>query len=84
MYYMVIDNTAEIKNIDSKIDETRKKKEPKKFDSEAIKNEFNEKLKQFEFDENGDGEEYLFFEGRMIKRSVLLRMKNEVLESEMK
>ncbi len=84
MYYMVIDNTAEIKNIDSKIDETRKKKEPKKFDSKAIKNEFNEKLKQFEFDENGDGDEYLFFEGRMIKRSVLLRMKNEVLESEMK
>ena len=42
------------------------------------------KLKTFEIDENADGDEYLFFEGRMIKRSVLIRMKNEVLESELK
>ena len=84
MYYMVIDNTAEIRNIENKIEETRQKKEPKKFDSDSVKDEFSEKLKNFEIDENADGDEYLFFEGRMIKRSVLIRMKNEVLESELK
>ncbi len=84
MYYMVIDNTAEIRNIENKIEETRQKKEPKKFDSESVIDEFSEKLKNFDIDENADGDEYLFFEGRMIKRSVLIKMKNEVLERELK
>ncbi|HCA04494.1 MAG TPA: hypothetical protein DEO32_01210 [Ruminococcaceae bacterium] len=84
MYNMVIDNSEAITDIDQKIAETEKKREPKKLDTDSIKNEFNEKLKSFEIDENADGDEYLFFEGRMLKRSVLLKMKQEVIESELK
>lgn len=83
MYAMVVDNTAAVRQVEQKIQDAQQKNAPKKFDSDGIKREFNEKLKSFEIDENADGDEYIFFEGRMIKRSVLLRMKQEVLESEM-
>lgn len=86
MYNMVIDNSEAIIDIDNKIEETKQKRNPKKTSDEdnAVKKEFNEKLLNFEIDESGDGEEYLFFDGRMIKRSVLLKMKKEAMESELK
>lgn len=83
MYAMVVDNTAAVKQVEQKLEDAKQKNTPKQFDSDGIKREFNEKLKSFEIDESADGDEFLFFEGRMIKRSVLIRMKHEVLESEM-
>ena len=80
---MVVDNTEQLKSVENRITEARQQAAVKQFDSEAVKNELSEKLREFDIDENADGDEYIFFEGRMMKRSTLLRMKREVTESEM-
>lgn len=83
MYDMVIDNTEQLKNVENRIAEERQKRSPGQHNADTSNNELYEKLRNFEIDENADGDEYIFFEGRMIKRSVLLRMKQEAMESEM-
>lgn len=83
MYAMIIDNTSESKSIDEKI--AKKQKEAVKSSDEAkkINEEFKEKLRKFEIDENADGDEYIYFNGKMIKRSVLIKMKKDAEESEL-
>ncbi len=83
MYDMVVDNTEQLKSVENRITEARQQAAVKQFDAEAVKNELSEKLREFDIDENADGDEYIFFEGRMMKRGTLLRMKREVTESEM-
>ena len=41
-----------------------------------------DELKKLEIDENADMDEYVYFNGRMMKRSILLKLKNEALEEE--
>ena len=83
MYAMIIDNTEQSKSVDEKIAKKQMEAKQNRADAEKAKKELYEQLKKLEIDENADGEEYIYFNGRMIKRSVLIQMKKEAEESEL-
>ena len=41
-----------------------------------------EELKKLEIDESADMEEYIYFNGRMMKRKTVLKLKQEALEND--
>ena len=41
-----------------------------------------DELKKLEIDENADMDEYVYYNGRMMKRSTLLKLKKEALEED--
>ena len=75
MYNMIVDGESVSKSIDKKI-ENKKMGQRQNADEEAER-QISEELKKLEIDENADGDEYIFFNGKMMKRSVLLKMKKD-------
>lgn len=77
MYVMITDKSVSAKAIDAKILEAEKKRQ-----KQAELDDFKERLKEFEIDESLSDDEYIYFDGRMMKKSVLAKLKQEALESE--
>ena len=44
---------------------------------EAPKKNIAEGFSDIEVDESADGDEYIYYNGKMVKRSVLLKLKND-------
>ncbi len=76
-FYVYKDMELIISNGDIKSDEIKRKIEAKK--NGIKKEELEEKLdfSALDLDEKKDGDEYLYFNGKMIKRKVLIEMKKE-------
>ena len=79
MYIMVTDSASQSKNVDKKIMEKRRRLE--EYKNRQSREDLREELKKLDLDASGDGEEYVYFNGKMMKRSVLLQMKQDA-ESE--
>lgn len=75
MYKTIVGGDKKSKEIDKKI-ENRKNGI---FDDneEAPQKNIAEGLLNIEVDENADGDEYIYYNGKMVKRSVLLKLKNK-------
>lgn len=80
MYSMIVDKDAKSSSLDSKIENRRN---GQLFDKETYDAVADENLKKLEIDENADGDEYIFYNGKMVKRSVLLKLKKEAEEKEL-
>ena len=71
MYEMITNKSARTEEIDIKIKETRTGvKKPDK-------DEMREALKNFEIDDSIPDDEYIYFNGRMMKKSVIVKLKQE-------
>ena len=81
MYVMIADNSAESKNVDKKISNKRSELADKKNKNKPVQSELDE-LKKLEIDENADMDEYVYYNGRMMKRGTLLKLKKEALEED--
>ncbi len=75
MYSIITDKERKTRQIDKKIDNRRK---GQFFDDNLEENENPaEEFLSLDIDENMDADEYIFFNGKMVKRSVILKMKKE-------
>lgn len=75
MYNMIVGNDKKSKEIDKKIEN---RKNGIFDDTEATpKKNIAEGFSNIEVDENADGDEYIYYNGKMVKRSVLLKLKND-------
>lgn len=81
MYTMIVDKDARSLSIDSKIVNRRN---GQLFDDESKEPVIDQNLIKLEIDENADGDEYIFYNGKMMKRSVLLKLKKEAVSKELK
>lgn len=81
MYNMIYDKDSKSKEVSKKISD--KRSELNDIKEQRQKTEIDEELKELDIDSSADGDEYIYYKGRMIKRSVLLRMQQESNESEM-
>lgn len=81
MYTMIVDKDKKNKSLDNKIENRRK---GQFFDDETEEVVIDENLLKLEIDESADGDEYIFYNGKMVKRSVLLKLKKEAEEKELK
>lgn len=73
MYSMVAGNDKEKSLIDKKIEN---RKNGKFYDDEPEKPSIADSFSDVDIDESKDGDEYIYYNGKMIKRSVLLKLKN--------
>lgn len=71
MYQMITDKSERSQAIDAKIKET------KTGVKQADKDEMKEALKNFEIDDSVPDDEYIYFNGRMMKKSVIIKLKQE-------
>lgn len=83
MYVMIADNSAESKNVDKKISDKRSELDDKKNKNKTSHYDLDE-LKKLEIDETADMDEYVYYNGRMMKRGTLLKLKKEALEDNKK
>ena len=74
---MVTNKNARSQKLDEKINAEKQKRI-----KQEQKDEFKQRLIEFEIDENVSDDEYIYFNGRMVKKRVLVKMKQEALESE--
>lgn len=79
MYTMIVGKDKKSREIDKKI-ENRKKGQF--YDDEPEDNVIPEDFDNIEIDENKDGDEYIFYNGKMIKRSVLIKLKQQAQKKE--
>lgn len=80
MYSMIVDKDAKSSSLDSKIENRRN---GQLFDDESKEIEIDKNLIKLDIDETADGDEYIFYNGKMVKRSVLLKLKKEAEEKEL-
>lgn len=78
MYSMIVDKSKKINRIDEKIENRRQGIFYD--DEEEEKPNYAEEFASVDIDESGNMEEYIYFNGKMVKRGVLLRMKKEAME----
>ncbi len=45
--------------------------------SNEQKNKYDELLRDIDIDETKDSDEYIYYNGKMVKRSVIIKLKNE-------
>ena len=79
MYEMITDKsmqTQAVNAVNAKMDETRKKRDPVK-----EKDEFMKSIRDFEVDENLSDDEYVYFNGKKIKKGVIMKLKREAERS---
>lgn len=82
MFIMITDREAESKNVDQKLSD--KRRELENLRKKRNPQEEADELRKLDIDGSADGDEYIYYKGKMMKRSVLLKMKQEAEESEMK
>ena len=76
MYAMIIGRESQSKTAD-------KHGEPSKIENKPSQRELDEELKKLDIDSSADGDEYIYYNGKMVKRSVLLKLQKDANESEM-
>ena len=81
MYVMIVDNSAQSRNVDKKMSEKRSELADRKNKNKPVTPDVEE-LKKLEIDESADMEEYIYFNGRMMKRKTVLKLKQEALEND--
>ena len=81
MYVMIVDNSAQSRNVDKKMSEKRSELADRKNKNKPVTPDIEE-LKKLEIDESADMEEYIYFNGRMMKRKTVLKLKQEALEND--
>lgn len=81
MYVMIADNSAESKNVDKKLSDKRSELADRKNKNKPVQPNYDE-LKKLEIDESADMDEFVYFNGRMMKRGTLLKLKKEALNKE--
>ena len=79
MYAMITDREAQSRKVDKRLSE--KYTELENLRHKKAEEDTAEQLRKLEIDESADGDEYIYFNGKMIKRSVLLKMKHAAEES---
>lgn len=75
MYSMIVGKDDKSKEIDKKMENRRKGQFYD--DEQPQKNNIAEEFSGIEIDENADGDDYIYYNGKMIKRSVLLKIKKD-------
>ena len=71
MYSMIVDKDSKSKTIDKKMENRRKGQF--RDDEEPVAEDYSD----LEIDESADGDEFIFYNGKMMKRSYLLKLKKE-------
>lgn len=79
MYVMITDREAQTRKVDKRLSE--KYTELENLRRKKAEEDTADQLRKLEIDESADGDEYLYFNGKMIKRSVLIKMKHAADES---
>ena len=74
MYSMIVDRDSKSKTIDKKMENRRKGQF--RDDEEPVAEDYSD----LEIDESADGDEFIFYNGKMMKRSYLLKLKKEAEE----
>lgn len=74
MYSMITSKNKKLESIDKKIE---RRKQGNFFDYDEDEPNLNEEFLDLDIDESKDGDEYIFYNGKMVKRSVILKMKQE-------
>ena len=74
MYNLMTEKEKRSKKIDKKMDNRRK---GQFIDEEDEENNIAEEFLDLDVEENKDGDEYIFYNGKMVKRSVIIKMKKE-------
>lgn len=74
MYAMITGNKNKTDEIDRKLENRRK---GQLFDNEPEKSFVPEDFNDLEIDSSKDGDEYIFYNGKMVKRSVLIKQKQK-------
>lgn len=75
MFNMIVRKDEKTQSIDRKME--RVKKGQFFDDDEVPQKKIDEELLKLDIDESGNGDEYIFFNGKMVKRSVLIKLKKE-------
>ena len=75
MYEMITDKSARNQEIDAKIDS--KLNERKKPAPSVDREEYLRSVRDFQIDESLPDDEYIYFNGKMMKKSVLMKLKRE-------
>ncbi len=73
MYSIIVNNGKKIDEINRKL-ENRKKGQI--FDAEPEKSIIPEDFNDIDIDASADGDEYIYYNGKMVKRSLLIKQKN--------
>lgn len=74
MYSMIVGKDDKSKEIDKKMENRRK---GQFYDEEETKKSVADDFTDIKIDEDGDGDEYIYYNGKMVKRSVLLKLKSD-------
>lgn len=72
MYSMIVDRDSKSKTIDKKMENRRKGQF--RDDEEPVAEDYSD----LEIDELADGDEFIFYNGKMMKRSYLLKLKKRL------
>lgn len=75
MYSMISGDSKKSREIDRKIE--NRKKGIFEDDNDEPKKIIDDDFSDINIDESGDGDEYIYYNGKMVKRSVLLKLKND-------
>ena len=79
MYIMITDRESQSRKVDKRLSE--KYSELENLRRKKAEEDTAGQLRKLEIDESADGDEYIYFDGKMIKRSVLIKMKRAAEES---
>lgn len=71
---MITGSKNKTEEIDRKLENRRK---GQLFDDEPEKSFVPDDFNDLEIDSSKDGDEYIFYNGKMVKRSVLIKQKNQ-------
>lgn len=82
MYVMITDSESQTREVDEQI--RKKRSEYEQLRRKNTEEDLAEQLRKLEIDASADGDEYIYFNGKMMKRSVLLWMQQNAQESEEK
>ena len=80
MYIMVTDSAGEARNVDKKILE--KRRELEEYKRRKARESVSEDLDKIELDDSADDDAYIYFNGKMMKKSVLRKMKQDAEKKE--
>lgn len=81
MYSMIVSKNEKSKAIDKKM-ENRRNGQFIDYEEESEKPSIEQDFSDVDIDESKDGDEYIYYKGKMIKRSVLLKLKKEAENKE--
>ena len=68
--------TQAVNAVNAKMIETKNKRNPVE-----VKEDFMQSIKDFEVDESLSDDEYIYFNGKMMKKSVIMKLKREAERS---